>query len=43
VYLQQGYGSKVDIWALGVIAYEIIIGNTPWEDMDEEDAIMNIV
>lgn len=33
----------MDIWALGVIAYEIITGATPWDQLDEEEAIMAIV
>ena len=24
------YSDKVDVWGLGLIAYELIIGNIPW-------------
>jgi len=29
------YGASVDIWSLGVIAYIVLCGYSPWEDPDE--------
>lgn len=26
----ETYSDKVDVWGLGLITYELIIGNIPW-------------
>ena len=35
---QNRYSYKSDIWALGVIAYELVHGKAPWKD--KNDAIL---
>jgi len=32
--LQKGHGSKVDLWSLGVIWYELVYGRPPFESMN---------
>ncbi len=32
--LQQGYGKSIDLWALGVLAYELKSGETPFKLQD---------
>ena len=31
------YDEKVDIWAIGVLAYELMVGYSPFEINDQED------
>ena len=31
------YSSKSDVWAIGVIFYEMLTGNTPWRAKTETD------
>lgn len=38
----QPYTSKCDIWALGLIFYELMVGKTPWEANSEYELINNI-
>jgi serine/threonine protein kinase len=41
---QNLYDSKVDCWALGVLAYEGIVGTTPWDSNGTmEEYAMNII
>ena len=35
----EEYDKKSDVWALGVLAYELCEGQTPWEDMSKADAV----
>lgn len=43
VQLQVGYDFKVDIWAFAVVAQELITGSTPWDDMEDIEAMNSIV
>ena len=36
------YSYKSDIWAIGVIAYELIYGKRPWKDRDDDVLIEKI-
>lgn len=36
------YTLKTDIWALGVIFYEMLIGETPWKAKNEKQLIRKI-
>lgn len=41
---QNLYDSKVDCWALGVLAYEGLVGTTPWDsNRTMEEHVMNII
>jgi aurora kinase A len=34
----ESYDNKIDVWALGVLAFELCNGETPWEDLDKKHA-----
>lgn len=38
----EKYSSKCDIWALGVLFYEMIVGETPWPARTEFELLTNI-
>jgi serine/threonine protein kinase len=35
----QRYDEKVDLWAIGILAYELVIGNSPFEINEQHDLI----
>mmetsp|Transcript_28937 Transcript_28937/g.81497 ORF Transcript_28937/g.81497 Transcript_28937/m.81497 type:complete len:483 (+) Transcript_28937:151-1599(+) len=37
------YGSSVDIWAVGILAYELLVGKPPFEEPDEKDTALRII
>jgi len=37
------YGPPVDIWAVGVLAYELLVGRPPFEVEEERDTVMRIM
>jgi serine/threonine protein kinase len=39
VIREEGHGRPVDYWALGVIIYEMIVGKTPWAEMNATDSV----
>jgi serine/threonine protein kinase len=41
--LQQGYGKEVDLWALGVMMFEMITFYTPFEGDSKKDTFSNIL
>ena len=40
--LNNGYDQTADIWALGIISYEMIMGCTPFVDPDATKIFSNI-
>lgn len=42
VILQTGHDSKADIWSLGIMAWEIIHGKTPTNDLIPTNALLHI-
>lgn len=36
------YSFKSDVWAIGIIAFELIYGKRPWKDRDDDLLIQNI-
>lgn len=39
----QLYDEKVDVWAIGVLAYELMVGRPPFEVEDEKETAMRIM
>jgi len=40
---ELGYSFQVDIWAIGIIMYTMLIGREPFTGKDEEELCENIV
>lgn len=43
VILKKDYSYEIDIWALGVIAYEMMFGATPFYDDNQKEMMKNIL
>ena len=43
IILEQGYGASVDWWALGVLMYEMLVGQPPFEFENEDDLFRAIL
>lgn len=43
IILEQGYGTSVDWWALGVLLYEMLVGQPPFEFENEDDLFRAIL
>lgn len=39
---KKGYSYKVDIWALGIICYELLMGQTPFHSYEMKDLVAKI-
>ncbi len=39
---QEGYSYEVDLWAVGVIIYTLLVGKTPFESESKEKAFSKI-
>jgi serine/threonine protein kinase len=39
---KNDYSFKSDIWALGVIFYELLLNDTPWKAKSEKDLLKRI-
>lgn len=38
-----GYNEKIDIWAVGVVCYEMLTGRLPFQSLFEKDTIRKII
>jgi len=43
VLMGKPYTAKCDIWSLGIILFEMIVGDAPWKGMNEKDLMNNII
>lgn len=39
---QKDYSYKVDIWALGIICYELLVGKTPFHSKSREELLKKL-
>lgn len=39
---KKKYSQKCDIWSLGIIYYELLYGNLPWDFRSPQDYLMNL-
>jgi serine/threonine protein kinase len=39
---KKGYSYKVDIWAIGIMCYELLMGKTPFHSNEMKDLIAKI-
>lgn len=42
IFNQPNYGSKIDVWSLGITFYEILFGLTPWNGADVDELAKNL-
>ncbi len=39
---RKSYDQNIDVWSLGILLYELLIGYTPFNDISKENIMYNI-
>eukprot|EP00180_Rhodochaete_pulchella_P004715 Plantae.Rhodophyta-Rhodochaete_pulchella.ctg939.p1 GENE.Plantae.Rhodophyta-Rhodochaete_pulchella.ctg939~~Plantae.Rhodophyta-Rhodochaete_pulchella.ctg939.p1 ORF type:complete len:235 (+),score=26.59 Plantae.Rhodophyta-Rhodochaete_pulchella.ctg939:486-1190(+) len=42
VFLKQPYGQEVDVWAVGIVVYQMLVGHPPFEDEDNAEIVSKV-
>ncbi|KRX99287.1 Aurora kinase A [Trichinella pseudospiralis] len=43
VILRQAYDAKVDVWALGILLYQFLVGDVPFDGRTNQEVTSNVL